>query len=722
MTDSNFPDEPGLILDRLFENLPGLAYWCEPEPPWERMVLKGQVEVLTGYSAAAFTQGDVTYGSLVIDGDRDSLERKIRASVDARRRFTETYRIRTRSGDIKHVMERGTPIVTDGTVQALEGIAVDITERKAYERRLERQNDLFAYTQQMAAVGGWELDPDTGDLRWTDQVNRIHGLPLDASPSIEAAIDFYHPEDRLVIRRAIDAAIREGTSFDHELRIVTQHGEQRWVRAKGVPQLMDGEVVRLRGAVQDITDRREREQSIRDEQAFTKSVFEALPDLLYAFDTDGTFTRWNDHFRRATGYTDEEIAAMEPLEFIAEQDRGRVRADIERVFDTGETTTVDAHLKTKAGELVPYEFTGAPMVNKRGTPAELIGIGRDVSRRMERQRRFEAVFNNTYQFTGLLDTDGTVIEANGAGFSFADSDWQSIIGARLWETIEFSDAADREAVRRGFERAKSGNSYRDELRVQGADGEAVIDFSIRPITDDDGTVVLLVSEGRDITAFKDRERLLQVLHRLLRHNIRNDLAVIRGYVDTLKETVPNGEQAAYADHIDAAARNLLTTSEKAKEMVNLILHSPGETNRLDVGDLVETVSERIRARYPEASIDVSVEAPAAAACTERIGVAIEQLIENGIEHNSASAPHVAVRVVERAEEVRIEIADNGPGISADEWSMVDEEVRDEPSQLRHGNGIGLLLARWTVDELGGTLQCSTEDGMGSVVTIRLPTA
>ncbi|QLG48107.1 PAS domain-containing protein [Natrinema halophilum] len=719
MFDSDIPGEPESILDRFVDTLPGLAYRCDPEPPWEMMFLKGQVETLTGYPSAAFERGEITYGNLVEQDDREALTQDVMEGIGAQRQFSVSYRIKTRSGDTKHVFERGVPVVDDGEVKALEGIIIDITQQKAYEQRLKRQNDLFAHTQKMAAVGGWEIDPRTDDLRWTDQVNRIHGLPIDESPSIEDAIDFYHPEDQPIIRQAVDGAIHDGEPFEHELRIITRHDEQRWVRTKGVPRLEDGEVVRIRGAIQDITDRRKREQSLRDEQAFTKSIFEALPDLLYTFDEEGSFTRWNDQFRRATGYTDEEIAEMGPLDFIAEQDRGRVRKHIEKVLVGDETTTVEGRLKTKNGDLIPYEFTGAPMMDEEGTLTELVGVGRDISGRIERQRQFEAVFNNTYQFTGLLNLDGTIMEPNEAGLSFANADRQEAIGTKLWEVLDLRTDEGRESVRQGVEKAKAGGSYQDELRVQDTDKEAVIDFSIRPITDADGEINLLVAEGTDITGLKDRERLLRVLHRLLRHNIRNDLTVIRGYSDTLQETLSDEKLIEYADRVDDAAENLLTTTEKAKQMVDVILDHAGDTN-LDLGAVVKSVAEQLQERYPAASVDVSIEDTVVVTSDIWVETVFEQFIENGIEHNTASSPRVEVRVFERNGEGCVEIADNGSGISEDEWLMVDEEVRDEPSQLQHGSGIGLLLAQWSVHKFGGSLQHRKRDGGGSVVTVRFP--
>lgn len=714
--DSGHPDE----LARLVDGLPGLVYRCEPQPPWEMAVLRGRVESLTGYPRSAFEDDEISYGELVRDDSFERLTESVQTGIETQSQFTSTYEIRTRTGTSKHVFERGAPIVEDDAVVALAGVIVEITEQKEYERRLQRHNDLFSRTQELADVGGWELEAATETLRWTDQVNRIHGVPIGFDPSIEDALEFYHPEDRPVIRQAVNQALQDGEPFDHELRIETGHGEQRWVRARGAPQVENGEVVRLRGAVQDITDRRERERSLQEEKALTQSIFEALPDILYVFDETGQFTRWNDQFRTVTGYSDAEIEAMSPEDFIVASDRDAIKDKIRTVLEDGETTTVKARLQTSSGEQVPYEFTSAPL--STSDRAEVVGLGRDISGQLERQRRFEAVFNNTHQFTGLLRPDGTLIEVNDAGLEFTGTNRDEAIGSKLWEALELCTDDAEGALRRGFEQALSGDSYRDELRVRAAGQESVIDFSIRPITDDTGEVVFLVPEGRDITEFKEREHLLQVLNRLLRHNIRNDLTAIRGYADTLAESVADPTQLGYAKRIDAAAENLLSTSEKAKEMVDLILTPVEHTPNLAVGPVVEEVSQSVERDHPAATVNVSVEDAVIAACDERIEIVLEQLIENGIEHNTDDQPHVTVRVSARGEAVQIEIADTGPGIPDDEWSMTNEEATESPSQVRHGQGMGLLLTQWIVDEFGGSVQYSERPETGSLVVVRLPVA
>ncbi|MCS3698663.1 PAS domain S-box protein [Salinibacter ruber] len=149
-------------------------------------------------------------------------------------------------------------------------------ELKRKKEELKRKNDLFERAQEIASVGAWEHDLQAGENRWTSEVYRIYGYE-DASgpvPPVENGVEFYHPEDRPAVRSAFEKAVEEGRSFDIEARLITEDGEEKWVRARGEPQWEDGspdqedgnsegEVARVRGTLQDITDRKEREEALR---------------------------------------------------------------------------------------------------------------------------------------------------------------------------------------------------------------------------------------------------------------------------------------------------------------------------------------------------------------------------------------------------------------------------------------------------------------------------
>jgi PAS domain S-box-containing protein len=140
----------------------------------------------------------------------------------------------------------------------------DVTARKQQQRALERSNRFLERTQSVASVGGWEVDLRTESLQWTDEVYRIHGVDTDFEPTVEDAIDLYHPKDRATIEDAFEQVTTEGEPYDVELRIVTTSDEVRWVHTRGEPLYEDGEIVGVRGTFQDTTERMERKRKLEE--------------------------------------------------------------------------------------------------------------------------------------------------------------------------------------------------------------------------------------------------------------------------------------------------------------------------------------------------------------------------------------------------------------------------------------------------------------------------
>ena len=155
----------------------------------------------------------------------------------------------------------------------------DITERKTRERELERSEDLLNKTQRMANVGGWEYDLRTNEVQWTDQVTQIHELPPEFEPDLQSVLDLYHPADVPALEYAIDQAVNHGESYDLELRLITANDDRRWVRALGEPYQEGDETVMLRGTIQDVTDRKGREQEIEKQQAKMKALHTFATDI-----------------------------------------------------------------------------------------------------------------------------------------------------------------------------------------------------------------------------------------------------------------------------------------------------------------------------------------------------------------------------------------------------------------------------------------------------------
>ena len=107
-----------------------------------------------------------------------------------------------------------------------------------------------------------------------------------------------------------------------------------------------------------------RECELREERALAESFIEGLPDPIYVFDSEGTMLRWNDAFARTVGYTDEEIAGMNALEFVPENDHGWIRRLGREIIERDATVTVESRLVTKTGEVIPHELSGTRLTNE----------------------------------------------------------------------------------------------------------------------------------------------------------------------------------------------------------------------------------------------------------------------------------------------------------------------------------------------------------------------
>jgi len=165
---------------------------------------------------------------------------------------------RHKQGHWVWLLSRGKVVERDAldTPVRMTGTHMDLTRRKSSEADVQRSAAMLRRTGELANIGGWELDLETMRIDWTEQVFRIHELEPGPTPRLEDAISFYAVEGRPALQAAVEAGARDGTPWDLELPFVTAKGNQRWVRAQGVAICDDGRPVRLLGAFQDITEKK----------------------------------------------------------------------------------------------------------------------------------------------------------------------------------------------------------------------------------------------------------------------------------------------------------------------------------------------------------------------------------------------------------------------------------------------------------------------------------
>jgi len=242
-------------------------------------------------------------------------------------------------------------------------------------------------------------------------------------------------------------------------------------------------------------------------------------------------------------------------------------------------------------------------------------------------------------------------------------------------------------------------------------------LDVAPVRDDDGTVTNYVGFQMDITERKIRERRLEVLNRVLAHNMRNKMNVIEGHVSLLEREYDNGEQPDSLTEINSTAADLMGLADTIREIEQAF----SETESMEPFALTERLEQLVSAfedRFPEATFELSY--PPDDPC--RIDVpgfqaAIEEAVENAVTHNDSAEPVVEIRVHARSEErIDVEIEDNGPGIPDQELEVLS---RGETS-LKHADRLGLWFIYWVVSRVGGTFSVTESEPRGSILTLSVP--
>ena len=318
----------------------------------------------------------------------------------------------------------------------------------------------------------------------------------------------------------------------------------------------------------------------------------------------------------------------------------------------------------------------------------------------------------------LTDEEPIVLDVNQAFVDVFGYDREEIIDTSLNEFIVPEWLS--EEARDLDERTASGEiNYR---RVQRETAEGLREFLYRGVPyDGTGDRIDGFAVYTDLTEVTRKERRLQVLNRVLRHNLRNTVNEITGHTKLLRNRREDEtEREELTAAIESSAGDLENLVEEAT-MIQRTLNTDlkGDHTFDCVPLLCDTIST-FRERYPDATIVTELPERTVVRATDRLQVAIEALVENALVHNPADHPTVEIRIESVSDNgwVDIVVADDAPEIPASEREVITGEA--DITAMRHGSGLGLWLVKWTVEGFGGELAFETNDLGGNSVRLRLP--
>ena len=221
----------------------------------------------------------------------------------------------------------------------------------------------------------------------------------------------------------------------------------------------------------------------------------------------------------------------------------------------------------------------------------------------------------------------------------------------------------------------------------------------------------------DLTDITRRERQLQVLNRVLRHNLRNKVTVIAGNVTRLQDQLDIEDDDAMRS-LSTAADDLRSLTTEATQIQSILEADVTEESTIDVIPVIGEVLVDHRDAHPDAEIAADLPGAAQVKGTTELRTAIASLVQNAIEHNPADVPRVRVSVKSiEGEWIDVVVADDGPRIPESERDVITGAAEITPT--RHGSGLGLWLVKWTAERFGGELSFGESDMGGNSVRMRL---
>ena len=621
-------------------------------------------------------------------------------------------------------------------LKTLSSQVVQLLEFRKIQNELQFERERLLLSQSVAKLGHWELSLSTGKVFWSKQVYEIHGVsPDDFDPNLDAAIDFYHPDDRQSVSDNLDALARDHEPISLEARIIRQDGRVIFVHSTGQPKFnSDNQLVGLFGTFQDVSDRVQREQKLQTQTDLLEQA-EALGKLgHWKSDLINNELFWSNEVFNIYGedpntYVPDIESAMA---FYHEDDAKRVKDTLNKAKAELSNFGFNARIVRKDGTIIYVRVNGECYTQDDGTLGGIFGSFQDVSAQTRASRDVkdakafqDLILNHMPDLVFVKDKDFKIVQANPAFKSVYPKEMQDkIIGFTTVEEYPKEDAdafleKDREAFEKGYSETIEKIQFPDgnirtlltkKIRFENQKGEPFILGLATNVTERENLIERLVSSNEEL------ERFAYVCS----HDLQEPLRMIRSYSDKLQlhigDTLDHDEKGKKYFHF------LTDGAQRAQNLITDILsysRIDADTKALETFDpsgLIETIRGGIQDNLDDQPYKITFDdLPKIKGNKTQIFQLLQNLINNGLKYRRPDViPSVHITVEEMGLYWKFAVIDNGIGIDKRHFYKVFEVFqRLHKNSEFPGTGIGLSICKKIVEQHGGKIWVDSEKGLGS---------
>ena len=309
-----------------------------------------------------------------------------------------------------------------GEIVAGMVVSREITESKKKEELLQSNYSLLRIAGETARFGGWSLDLGSNQITWSDQVAAIHEMPAGYSPDLNEGINFYAPEFRETITRCVTECAEKGTYYDIELEMITAKGRRIWARTTGEAVRNDnGEIVKLQGSFQDITERKRTDEAIKSNEEIFNQFMEHSPIYIFFKDKNIRSLRLSHNYEdmlgknmnELIGKTMDELFPSDLAKSMVENDlkilKEGIKIEVEEEFNNRHYSTIKFPIHIGGQPKFLAGFT-IDITERKKAEQELLELNRQLKELNATKDKFFSIiahdlkspFNSIVGFSGLL--------------------------------------------------------------------------------------------------------------------------------------------------------------------------------------------------------------------------------------------------------------------------------------------------------------------------------
>lgn len=411
-----------------------------------------------------------------------------------------------------------TPLLNqDDILSNIMLLCLNIKETDEARKKIPQENMLLNEMSRIAKIGAWEFDVETLEGNWTAETARIYDLDPGLSINVEDGKRIYVDESKKIIEKAVSEAIVKGKSYDLELQIVTSKGNHKWVRTIGHPVKEDGKVIRVQGTLQDISERKQFEESVFKNQKLLKDSQRIAKMGSWELDLSTLNLRWNKEACQIYGVdTDLEITLETFNEIVHKDDRKIVEKHFAETMRTKCFKDFECRIITPAGIMKYIIVAGEIILDETENPIFLYGIVQDITERKMTEniiRESESRYRTLFEFSSdaiLIISGETISNCNQKALEIFECNRDQIIGktpAQLSPTLQPDNRRSDQRLTEIINDVIAGNPRYFEWLQEKPNGElfeAEVSLSLLKLADSSYTMAII----RDVT---EKNRIMKSL-------------------------------------------------------------------------------------------------------------------------------------------------------------------------------------------------------------------